>query len=249
MKTDRRWRLGILCAASVLAGGIGIAQEHAWVNSVGMKMVRIPAGEFTQGSPSSEPGHQPDERQRQVTVGKPFFMAATEVTQSQWNALMERNPSRVTGNDRPVESVTWKDVQEYLRRLSEKEGKTYRLPTEAEWEYACRAGTSGPFSGSKIEEEAWTDKNSGGTSHDVATLAPNAWGLYDMHGNVAEWCEDIYRPDPTAQDSEGEEETGRCVRGGSWDYADAGCRSAARCGRPASHPHQTVGFRPVVDTE
>jgi len=158
MRIERRRSLGFICAAALMAGVAGIAREQAWVNSIGMKMIRIPAGEFTQGSPSSEPGHEADERQRPVTVGKPFFMAATEVTQSQWNALMERNPSRVSGENRPVESVTWKDAQEFLRRLSEKEGKIYRLPTESEWEYACRAGTSGPFSvsASKIEEAALT---------------------------------------------------------------------------------------------
>ena len=148
------------------------------------------------------------------------------MTQEQWQAVMGTNPSRFPGDPkRPVESVSWNDAQEFLRQLSEKEGKLYRLPTEAEWEYAARAGSKATYcfgdDAKLLREYAWYGENSGNRTHPVGQLKPNAWGLYDMHGNVWEWVQDWYTADYYQQsafiDLQGPEERGyRVLRGGSW---------------------------------
>lgn len=138
-----------------------------------------------------------------ITVNDRFFkieefeMQQTTVTQAQWEEVMGNNPSRIKGDDLPVTNVSWHDAQEFCKRLSERTGDTYRLPTEAEWEYACRAGSTGKWcfgdDESQLDEYAWYYDNSSGTVHPVAQKKPNAWGLYDMHGNVWEWCQDEYK--------------------------------------------------------
>ncbi len=168
-------------------------------NSIGMTFVLIPAGTFQMGSPAGEAGRDDDERQHQVTISRPFYLQTTEVTQGQWQKVMGSNPAHFNkcGKDCPVESVSWNDAQEFIRKLNQMEKTdTYRLPTEAEWEWACRAKSTGRFSfgdsEAGLKDYAWFDKNSAAKTQPVGQLKPNAWGLYDMHGNVWEWCRDWY---------------------------------------------------------
>jgi formylglycine-generating enzyme required for sulfatase activity len=187
-------------------------------------------------------------------------MAKTEVTQKQWKALMGKNPSFFTGDDLPVETVTWKDAAEFCRKLSKKEGVTYRLPTEAEWEYACRAGTTTAFhTGETINtDQANYDGNhtyAGGpkgefreTTTEAGSLPANAWGLHEMHGNVWEWCADWYGeyPQGEARDPTGPAKGDRRVfRGGCWINFPAVCRSANRASTVPVSWNFHLGFRVV----
>jgi formylglycine-generating enzyme required for sulfatase activity len=191
------------------------------VNGVSFKMVRIPAGEFMMGSPPDEPGRGSDETQHRVRISSDFWMGQTEVTQGLWKAVMGSNPSKFSncGDDCPVEGPSlWKDRQEFLRRLNNLvSGGGFRLPTEAEWEYACRGGTTGPYAG-ELDAMGWYYNNSENRTHRVAQKRPNAWGLYDMHGNVWEWC-------PAG-------ENGVAFRGGSWNSNAIECRAAVSAGLP-----------------
>jgi formylglycine-generating enzyme required for sulfatase activity len=222
-------------------------------NSIGMKFVLIPAGTFQMGSPKAESGRDEDERQHQVTISQPFYMQTTEVTQGQWQKVMGNNPSyfKKCGQDCPVEQVSWEDAQEFIKKLNKME-KTdkYRLPTEAEWEYASRADSKERWSfgddEAKLEEYAWYSKNSQDKTHPVGQRKPNAWGLYDMHGNVLEWCQDRYGDypagpvtDPTGSAS-GER---RVLRGGSWDSDARYTRSANRDDVNPDYRHLDIGFR------
>ncbi len=214
------------------------------VNSIGLQLLLIPAGEFQMGSPDSDSDAYDDEKpQHTVRITKPFYLGVTEVTQEQYERVMGTNPSYFKGAQLPVETVSWVDAMEFCRKLSELPGeriagRVYRLPTEAEWEYACRAGSKTKWSfgdaESSLGDYAWYTSNSGRKTHTVGTKKPNAWGLYDMHGNVWEWCSDWYKPDyttTTVSDPTGPA-TGsiRVYRGGSWgNYAGQG-RSAFRDG-------------------
>ena len=223
---------------------LAAGRDEKFTNSLGMGFVLIPAGSFMMGSPSSEPKRDSDERQHKVTLTKGFYMGVTEITQGQWKAIMGNNPSNFKGDNRPVERVSWDDCQEFIRKLNRQEGTDkYRLPTEAEWEYACRAGTTTPFyTGNCIStDQANYDGNypmprcSKGNYRkktiEAASFSPNAWGLYDMHGNVWEWCQDWFGDYPSSHvtDPKGPSSgSGRVHRGGSW-YNDARhCRSANR---------------------
>jgi formylglycine-generating enzyme required for sulfatase activity len=179
-----------------------------------------------------------DERPVHKACVRHFFMGKYEVTQGQWKRVMGYNPSRFKkcGDDCPVEQVSWKDAQKFIRKLNQMEGTDkYRLPSEAEWEYACRAGSTTRFSfgdnESSLSEYAWYSNNSGTRTHPVGQKKPNAWGLYDMHGNVWEWCQDWYGNyyggdvnNPNGPSSG----NNRVFRGGSWDYGPGGLRSAFR---------------------
>jgi formylglycine-generating enzyme required for sulfatase activity len=225
---------------------------------VTMKLVLIRAGRFMMGSPDSEKGRGKNESpQHEVTLSKPFYMGVTEVTQIQYEAIMGTNPSKFKGPANPVEMVFWNDATEFCKKLSEKTRQAVRLPTEAEWEYACRAGTAMAFSfgdaESAVGDYAWHDGNSGYTTHPVGQKKPNAWGLYDMHGNVWEWCADWYGDyasgavtDPQGPAS-GEH---RVLRGGSWDYygseGPGNCRAAIRTGCCLDDRTNYYGFRVVV---
>jgi len=181
-----------------------------------IELVLIPGGSFRMGSTSSE-AYGDEQPVHQVTLSS-FHIGKYPVTQRQWRAVMGKNPSRFKGKDRPVEQVSWDDVQEFIQKLNQLTGKRYRLPTEAEWEYAARGGTSGDRYGN-IEDIAWYDDNSGGSTQPVGVKQPNAYGLYDMLGNVWEWCQDWYgsytssaKTNPTGPSSG----SGRVYRGGSW---------------------------------
>jgi formylglycine-generating enzyme required for sulfatase activity len=218
---------------------------------VTMKLALIPAGKFMMGSPESEWDRYANEGpQHEVTISKPFYLGVYEVTQEQYQALMGRNPSYSKGPTNPVELVSWDDAREFCRRLSEKTGRKARLPTEAEWEYACRAGTRTRFSfgdaDGALGDYAWYG-DSRGSTHPVGQKKPNPWGLYDMHGNVGEWCGDWYgeytpdsATDPTGPISGSE----RVERGGTWGYDPWSCRSAWR-GRSGDR-NTGGGFRVVV---
>jgi len=212
-------------------------------NSIGMNLVLIPPGEFVMGSPAEEEWHREDEVLHRVTLTKTFYIGATEVTQSQWKAMMGKNPSFSTGDALPVDTVTWEEAVEFCRKLSEKEGARYRLAREAEWEYACRAGTTTPFhTGETITTDAANydgtftyAKGPKGvfreTATDVGSFPPNAWGLHDVHGNVWEWCADWYGEYPKGETTDPTGATRgetRAVRGGCWVNFPAVCRSANR---------------------
>jgi formylglycine-generating enzyme required for sulfatase activity len=263
--------IGIIIFASVLLLLISLVSHETvlgnkaytrrtFTNSIGMKFVLIPAGAFMMGSPPDEPGRGDDERQHQVTLTKAFYMGVTEVTQEQWRQIMGNNPSHFQdcGAHCPVEFVSWNDCQEFVQRLNQREGdNNYRLPTEAEWEYACRAGSITAFANGSITETGcghdpnldvmgWYCGNSGKEPHPVAQRKSNALGLYDMHGNIWEWCQDWYGPypsgdaiDPTGPSSGSD----RIIRGGGWHEDVEGCRSALRVGRAPASKAGTLGFR------
>jgi formylglycine-generating enzyme required for sulfatase activity len=196
---------------------------------VTMKLVLIPAGKFMMGSPDSEQGRNKSEGpQHEVVISKPFYMGVTEVTQAQYEAVMGTNPSNFKDATNPVEMVSLTDATEFCKKLSEKTGQAVRLPTEAEWEYACRAGSNTRFSfgdsDSILGDYAWWQSNSGGKTHPVGQKKPNAWGLYDMHGNVWEWCANWLGSysSGSATDPRGPGSGGyRVLRGGSWSSRDA----------------------------
>ena len=228
-----------------------------------MKLVPIPAGTFLMGSPEDEKEHNRFELQHEVTLTKDFYLGMTQVTQAQYKEVMGKNPSKFRGNrvagrdssEFPVETVSWEDAIEFCRRLSEfpnekRAGRVYRLPTEAEWEYACRAGTDTAYSfgdsSEGLSQHAWLFENSEHRSHPVALKRPNAWGLYDMHGNVYEWCNDWYGnyPESAVTDPVGPAENWyRVFRGGSWFLSARGCRSAFRNFSVRSCRNFILGFR------
>jgi formylglycine-generating enzyme required for sulfatase activity len=223
-------------------------------NTIGMKLAFVPAGTFLMGSPPEEKMRQEEELQHPVRLSRPFRISTTEVTQKQWMQIMEPNRSNHIGDDLPVEKVSWSGAIEFCKRLSKKESVTYRLPTEAEWEYACRAGSGSPFGGiGQIDDMAWYEANSGGQIHSVGLKKPNTWGLFDMHGNVAEWCSDFYNseyPDGECIDPAGPiQGKQRVVRGGSYAYFPASSRSAARSSSPESYQVPHTGFRVVMEVE
>lgn len=239
-------------------------------NSIGMKLAWIPAGQFLMGSPETDNSAFSDDKpQHLVRITKPFHLGVMEVTQVQYEQVMGTNPSHFQGGSLPVESVTWDEAVEFCRRLSSlpeerAAGRVYRLPTEAEWEYAARAGSTGKWcfgdDESELGDYAWYGMNSESRTHPVGQKRPNAWGLYDMHGNVWEWCEDVGKrvyvarevrdgdlvePIPVDDPSGTGVGSNRVGRGGSW-YGTPGqhCRSAHRLGLGAQIGRgHSVGFR------
>jgi formylglycine-generating enzyme required for sulfatase activity len=222
-----------------------------FTNSIGMEFVLIPAGSFTMGSNTEYPSERPP---HEVKILQPFYLQTTEVSQGQWNKVMEDNPSifKSCGDDCPVEKVSWEDAQRFIEKLNQLEKTTgYRLPSEAEWEYACRAGTTTKFSfgddANKLGEYGWYVGNSNNKTHRVATRKPNPWGLYDMHGNVWEWVEDDYHDSYKGALADGRawvdnpRSSDRVLRGGGWMFGARGCLSTNRQGRPDGS--YWVGFR------
>ena len=219
----------------------------------GVKMVWCPAGDFLIGSPERESGRQEDETQHPVALTHGFWLAKTECTQSQWEPVMGGNPSNFRGGDLPVEQVSWEDAQAFLRKMNEQHplssGWQWSLPTEAQWEYACRAGANGPFGGIELDDTGWYLFNSASRTNPAGGKTANAWGLHDMHGNVYEWCADWYgnypgsaTTDPTGAGSGAT----RVLRGGSWLSSIENCRSAERLDLTPDNRDITLGFRPVA---
>ena len=259
-RTQRAWGLIVWAALAFLCAATGCSGSGSQPaaptpaapaeltldlgGSVTMKMVLIPAGKFLMGE---------GEDRHEVTLSKPFYVGVTEVTQAQYQAVMGTNPSSFKGETNPVELVSWNDATEFCKKLSEKTRQAVRLPTEAEWEYACRAGTATAFSfgdaDSVLGDYAWYSANSDNTTHPVAQKKPNAWGLYDMHGNVWEWCADWYGdyPNGAVTDPQGPASGAyRVLRGGCWHYYPFICRSALRVNSNPGYRVNHFGFRVVV---
>lgn len=261
--------------------GRGQGEAKVISNSLGMKLVLIPAGKFLMGSPATEAERDPEELQHEVVISKSFYMGVHEVTQGQFRKVMPNYRAHFSeklggGPDHPMEQVRWREAVEFCKLLSNlpaetKAGRAYRLPTEAEWEYACRGGsatafhvggglssTQANFNGNYPEGKAAKGPYLQKTLK-VGSYAPNAWGLYDMHGNVSEWCADWYDPDyykncprqDPAGPAKGIVPTGfksdyfRVVRGGCWHDEARGCRAAYRFRLQSSEPYRLVGFRVV----
>jgi formylglycine-generating enzyme required for sulfatase activity len=231
-----------------------LAWQGPLTNSIGVKFVRIEPGTFEMGSPETEGGHGNWEMRHRVKLTKPFLLATTEVTQVQWFRIMATNPSSRDGDHRPVDGVRRLDALEFCKRLTAQEGKQYRLPTEAEWEYACRAGTTTAYSSgdaeSTLDEVAWFEKNAGETTHPVARKKANAWGLYDMHGNVWEHVADRW------SDLDAEETTDPrgssiskyyVIKGGGWTSNARMCRAASRGRVEMDSNIVDAGFRVCLD--
>jgi formylglycine-generating enzyme required for sulfatase activity len=250
-------------------------------DAIRLDMMQIPGGTFLMGSPPDEPENSSSEQpQHEVTVPS-FFMARTPITQAQWRVVagfdrvdqgLDPDPSRFKGGNRPVERVSWDDAIEFCQRLSQRIGRTYRLPSEAEWEYACRAGTTTPFHfGETLSDELANycaqDEEIEGRLYkgaygrgilgqyrkettEVAQFPANSFGLYDMHGNVWEWCEDDWHGNYEGAPNDGSawlessrEETSKLLRGGSWYFTPRNCRSASRYYDRRGGRVNAVGFR------
>lgn len=223
-----------------------------------MTLSLVPAGTFLMGSPESEKDRYENESPRHpVAITSPFYLGVHPVTQAQWQALMGSNPSQLRGPSRPVESVSWPECESFCVQLANRLGRLVRLPYEAEWEYACRGGTTTSFytgEGLKAMRRAgWCsyrgDSGSARKTQPVARYLPNPFGLYDMHGNVREWCQDdlrgysaAYQVDPRGPESGNY----RVVRGGSWYYSPEDSRSACRYSRPIDYHLDYYGFRVLV---
>ena len=238
------------------------ALEFHLGKDVTMKLVRIEAGNFTMGSPDTEKDRSKDEGpQREVTVSRAFYMGVTEVTQAQWKAMIGTEPwsgetYAKSVADHAASDISWDDATAFCKALSKNTGKTVRLPTEAEWEYACRAGSKTRFSfgdeDRDLSSHAWYSENSDNNTHPVGKKKPNAWGLYDMHGNVYEWCSDWYGKSYVGLKTKTTNPQGlfggeyRVLRGGSWDVNPRYCRSAARDRYYPGDRDCDYGFRVVV---
>jgi formylglycine-generating enzyme required for sulfatase activity len=261
--------LGVAGTSIAVTGGRLLQQQtkrftEELGNGITLETVQIPGGEFLMGSPDSEKGREPNESPQHLVTVQPFKMGRFEVTQAQWEAIaslpkgkidLNPAPSYFKDRDRPVETVSWDDAVEFCERLSGKTGKKYRLPSEAEWEYACRAGKTTPFNfGETLSPDQGNYKSKGSKETIAVGKFPhNAFGLYDMHGNVWEWCADYwhgnYRDAPTDGSPwiEGVDNK-RLMRGGSWDYSPDDCRSARRGANLPTFKLQNLGFRVVCDS-
>jgi len=209
------------------------------------KFIKIAPGEFFMGT---ENGHLDEKPVHKVIISKAFEICATEVTQAQWQMIMDNNPSSFKGAKLPVENVSWEETQQFIELINMlSPSYNYRLPTEAEWEYAAKAGSNDDYAGD-LEKLAWYEANSGGKTHPVGRKQPNAWGLYDVHGNVQEWCQDWYDTysSETVTDPPGPESgSEKVIKGGGWHSLAASCRCASRViGLPINH-YFYVGFRLV----
>ena len=218
-----------------------------YINGVEFAFRWCPPGKFMMGSPENEKGREDREKLHEVTLTKGFWMMETEVTQKQWKAIMGNNWNKFQGDDLPVETVTWDNCQEFCK-ICTMLGWPVQLPTEAQWEYACRAGSTEEYA-DELNEIAWYDSNSGARTHSVGTKKPNSWGLYDMQGNVCEWCADWYGnyPSGSVTDPTGPSEGSyRIGRGGCWNFLSSKCRSASRAFSSHDDRFSDLGFRCIL---
>jgi formylglycine-generating enzyme required for sulfatase activity len=268
--------LGLVTIFAAFSTPVAQAAEKTYTNSIGMEFVLIPAGKFIMGAGENDKYAEENEKPaHQVTISKPFYLGKYEVTQAQWTEVMRSNPNNYKDRNDPVVKVSWNEAQKFINQLNQnEEHKRYRLPTEAEWEYAARAGSKTMYSfgndAERLDEYAWYGGNSGGASHPVGQKKPNAWGLYDMHGNVYEWVQDLYEEnyyrnssslDPHGPDSGSpwvnpdemlNFKLHRMIRGGSWLGDDVGmfiCRSAHRLHLAAAGGGRNIGFRLALSPE
>lgn len=235
------------------------AGEVRELTALKIRFCWCPPGTFRMGSSSDAVGHQLNETQFEVTLSRGFWLQQTELTQQQYETLMGVNPSYFKGTSNPVESVDWNDATEFCRRLGElpsekKAGNRYRLPTEAEWEYGCRAGSMSSFccgdDEEGLEDYAWFNKNAARSTHPVGQKKPNAWNLHDTHGNVMEWCSDFYGnyPSDSATDPRGPESgEKRTLRGGGWFFVPLYARSSHRDAYAPTARYVGLGFRLVAE--
>jgi formylglycine-generating enzyme required for sulfatase activity len=224
---------------------------------VAMEFVLIPAGSFLMGA--GDVGAEEDESPaHRVTLTRAFYLGKYEVTQAQWRAIMGTDPSHHPGAELPVENVSWNDCRDFLAQLGKKTGRSFALPTEAEWEYACRAGTATAWSFGDEEgalgDYAWDEANAGGVTHPVGTKRPNPWGLCDMHGNVGEWCSDWYAKHaydggPATDPAGPAKGDARIWRGGAWGDNPGYLRSSYRNCRGPEGRQAGIGLRCVMAVE
>jgi formylglycine-generating enzyme required for sulfatase activity len=268
-RTDRQARTTPVCGVRV----VDVRQARAarpepeagdlatvWVSQdLALRFAWVPPDTFLMGSLPGEAMRLEDEAPHRVTLTRGFYLGTHPVTQAQWRAVMGNNPSRVKAADHPVEMVSWTNCTEFCKRLRYRTGKHFRLPTEAEWEYACRAGTATAYHGGNgvdaLRKVGWCSyddvQGSAGGTQPVGQLAPNAWGLWDMHGNVWEWCRDWYGH----YEGEGKDPIGpgfgsaRVLRGGSWYYGPRFCRSARRVWKEPNTRYADIGFRILLCPE
>ena len=267
--------------------GVSVEKSVELPGGETMNFILIPPGEFMMGSTAEDRARFVDDAgsvkdqwsidrishespQHRVRISQPFYLGCNEVTQTQWHSVMDTNPSKFPDDkERPVENVSWDHVQSFLEELNvsdltaddhtpKSSRVTFELPTEAQWEYACRAGTTSPFfsdpNAKEVSDHAWFDRNSDGTTRPVGELAPNAFGLFDMHGNVYEWCNDRFsgvaytntmEVDPTGPPTGNE----RVARGGSWGAPLGRCRSAIRTKELPSERNDSLGFRVAMSID
>ena len=254
--------LALALIPAARAGFLAKWGQGADVENPFLDLVDIPAGSFTMGSPENEAGRDDDENQVQVRITKPFRMGRTVVTQGQWREVVGTEPWRYAGldeescgDDFPAVYVSWDDAVLFCQTLTDLEREmgrltatqSYRLPTEAEWEYACRAGTTTAYTFG-LKQYGWYRDNSGGRLHRVAEKKPNPWGLFDMHGNVWEWCADWHDATLAGGDDPVGPAAGsrRVCRGGNWHYGGSACRSASRGSNDPRNSVHSKGFRVVV---
>jgi len=254
MTCDAAFRAAAIVA--VLAAAAGCSRPQRWTEPhARMTFALVPSGRFTMGGPVGELGREAQELPHEVAISRPFYMGIHEVTQQQWQQVMGSNPSwfRDCGSDCPVERVSWQQVQAFIARLNRLSSQRFRLPTEAEWEFACRAGTATPFSTGADLTTVQANYDGEGpygssppgrfrrTTTAVGSFPPNAFGLHDMHGNVWEWTQDCHCPYRAGSviDPVGACATDfKVIRGGSW-YFDA---NSARCALRYTHRPQDSGF-------
>lgn len=264
----RRWvRLSACAAALTLTAGVVVALEvqrsrvAMFTNRIGMTFSPLPRGGFFMGTMDREPDHRPDEHWHFVTLTRPILVARTEVTRGQYREIMpapdawaaEGRGGGASDASLPADAVSWDDAQEFCRRLSQREGKRYRLPSEAEWEYAALGGNGNRAAdaGPPDRSNAWFRDNSDGRLHIVGSLAPNPLGISDLRGNVAEWCQDYYAASPASITGRDADPTGpltgteRVIRGGTFESVAADCRAAARASAPPDTRRRGLGFRVV----
>ena len=226
----------------------------------GLKMIRINPGTFTMGAPNMPPRAEPFEGLRTVEMDKAFYLGEVEVSQALWSRHMKINPSRFQSPSLPVEGITWQEAMDFCGKLNlykEKfkvpEGMVFRLPSEAEWEYAARAGSKTTFffgdNSEPLTQYAWISDNSENSTKPIGLLSPNKWGFLDIYGNVREWCLDGYGPRPSGKLTNpliASKNMDKVSRGGSWDSCDACCKTAKRMNYGENYQSSDIGFRLAI---